>query len=384
MLGVDPENLLPAAIGADTRRNDPGARGVHNGMTRLLVSFAALCGLACAVPAQAPSPDSIVARYIAARGGLDRLRAIRTIIYRGEYHEGTEPLHHAAMGLMRPYYKLVGDPEHPSRDFAEGYDGSAWEFYGDPGVVIRTVGAASAAGRHATAIDGPLVDYASRGWTITSEGIDRVDGHGAYRLRVHMLDGFEQEELVDTTTWLLIAERRVAPIHAFGASVTSEERIGDYRSVDGVLFPFSHREVEIATGRVLNEMHWTSITVNHSLDPAVFSPPPFTPTPLQAFLAQLYAERADTSAVLWSYHDFRAAHRAIDTHAGIEFIGYQMLKMGDVRSAVRLLLLDAADYPTVASAAFGLGRAYQTAGDSTRAGEWLRRAHAMDPRYPAS
>jgi hypothetical protein len=346
-------------------------------MLRHFVFIAAGAAAASRLPAQVPSADAVVARYVAARGGLDRLRSIQTIIYRGEYHEGTESLHHAAMGLMRPYYKLVGDPESPSRSFAEGYDGSAWEFYGDPGVVVRTVGPASAAGRHATSIDGPLVDYAAHGWSIRLQGLDTVAGRPAYRIVVHMLDGFEQQELIDTTTWLLTAERKVAPIHAFGASVTSEERIGDYRPVDGVLFPFSRREVEIPSGRVLNEMQWTSITLNRPLDPLVFSPPSYTRTPFQAFLEHLYAERADTSAVYWSYREFRGAYPDLDTHAGVEFIGYQMLKMGDIRSAITLLTLDATDYPTVSSAAFGLGRAYRTAGDSVHAQTWLRRAHSL-------
>jgi hypothetical protein len=336
-----------------------------------------------AAQAQLPSADSIVQRYIAARGGLARLHAIHSIIYRGEYHEGASQFHRAVMGLLRPYYKLVGDPENPSHTFAEGYDGSAWEFYGDPGVVVRTVGAASSAGRHATAIDGPLVDYAERGWTITLEGIDTIAGQPAYRIRVRMLDGFEQLEFVDTASSLLVAERKVAPIHAFGTAVASEERLSDYRPVGGVLFAFTHREVELATGRVLNENHWTSITVNHALDPAVFSPPPFVRTPLQAFLEGLYAERADTNAVAWSYHDFRRAYPDADTHHGVEFIGYQMLKMGDIPSAVALLTLNATDYPNAGSAAFGLGRAYRTLGDSVRARAELQRAHDLDPQYAA-
>ena len=89
--------------------------------------------------------DEIVARYVAARGGYEKLKAIRTVVYRGTYHEpGSDPHPGAAMALMRPYYKIVGDPDSLSNDFREGYDGSAWEFYGDPGIVLRTVGAAAA------------------------------------------------------------------------------------------------------------------------------------------------------------------------------------------------------------------------------------------------
>jgi len=132
---------------------------------RALGSFAALLILAGAAAdpsaAGTPTVEEILAHHAAARGGAERLKAVRTIIYRGTYREGGRVvMPHAAMALMRPYYKLVGDPEHPDPDFAEGYDGSAWELYGDPGIVLRTVGAASAAGRHATRIGGPLLDAA--------------------------------------------------------------------------------------------------------------------------------------------------------------------------------------------------------------------------------
>jgi tetratricopeptide (TPR) repeat protein len=149
--------------------------------------------------------------------------------------------------------------------------------------------------------------------------------------------------------------------------------------VAGVLFPHSGREVELATGKVLNEMTWTSITANQPLDASVFSPPSFQRTPLQQFLEGLYAERADTKAVLWSYREFRRAHPEIDPDAGIEFIGYQMLKMGDHQSAIAVLERNAAEYPRSTGAAFALGRAYQTAGRVDGARRELRRALAVDP-----
>jgi tetratricopeptide (TPR) repeat protein len=275
----------------------------------------------------------------------------------------------------------VGDPDHPDPAFAEGYDGSCWELYGSPGVVLRTVGAASAAGRHATRIDGPLIDYAAAGSTVAVQGVETVAGRRAYRLLVRMRDGFEQEELIDAETWLLIAERKAAPIHAFGKRVASEERIGDYRPVGGILFPFARREVETATGKVLNELTWTSITLNPHLDPRSFSPPPFARTPEQTFLEQLYAERDDAAAVLWTYGDFRRAHPDLDTRQGVEFIGYQMAKMGDHHAAVELLAANERDYPRAASAAFALGRAYVAAGDAGNGRAAFTRALAIDPKF---
>jgi hypothetical protein len=326
-----------------------------------------------------PTADQIVARYIEARGGIAKIGDLRTAIYRGVYREGDFVAPDAAMALMRPYDKLVGDPDKLSSEFREGYDGSAWEYYGDPGIVVRTVGPAAAAARHSLAIDGPLVDYRQKGTTISVLGIEPIAGRPAYRLLVRMRDGFEEEEFVDTETALLVAERKVVPVHAFGKAIASETRFGDYRPVQGVLFAHSDREVEIATGKVLNEMKWTSITVNQEIDPAVFSPPVFTRTPLQLLLDQLYMERADVQAVLWSYHEFRRARPAIETDEGIQVIGYQILKMGDHASAVALLKANASDSPRSSGAAFALGRAHRTAGNLAESRVEFRRALSLDP-----
>jgi hypothetical protein len=334
-----------------------------------------------ATTASLPNAHDVVDRYIAARGGREKMAAIHSVIYRGRYTEGEHVSDHAAMSLMRPYYKLVGDAEHRSDDFAEGYDGSAWEFYGDPGIVVRTVRAASAAGRHATDIDGPLVAALRNGWDVKVAGIENVGDRRAYVLTITMNDGFVQQELVDTETSLLIAERKAAPIHAFGEKVRSEERIGDYRDVAGVLFPFAHHEVEIATGRVLNEMQWTSIVANSVTDEKLFSPPDWNRTPLQRLLEQLYAERTDADAALWTYRDFRRAQPGVDTHDGIAAIGYQMLKMGDVEPATRLLEANAADYPNAANAAFGLGRAYEAGAKLRDAEREYRRTLTLDPTH---
>ena len=327
----------------------------------------------------APTAAEIVDRYIEARGGFARIRAIRSIVYRGTYREGDHVSPGAAMALMRPFYKLVGDPSHPDPDFAEGYDGSAWEYYGDPGIVLRTVGPASAASRHGLPIDGPLVDYAARGSTVTLEGREKVGAREAYRMRVRMMDGFEQDELIDAENFRLIAERKVAPIHAFGGAIASEERFDDFRAVEGVLFAFASREVEIATGRELNAMQWTSITVNENLSTSVFSPPDFGRKPLQRLLEQVFAEREDREAVMWSYRDFRRAYPEVDTDGGIQVIGYQILKMGDSPSAIALLEVNAAEHPKSSGAAFGLGRALRAAGRVPEARAQFERAVALDP-----
>ena len=333
--------------------------------------------LLLATAAGLPTADSIIEQHIAARGGRERIAALRSLVIRGEYREGSHHNSEAVMALMRPYYKLVGDPDKPIGDFAEGYDGSAWEYYGDPGFVVRTVGAASAAGRHRARFDHPLINYRDYGSTVELLGVDR----GAYRLLLTMEDGFRTEILIDEKNYLIVAERAAAPIHAFGDAVKTETRFSDYRPVEGVLFSFKSEGVEIATGRVLDSFTTTSIVANHAYDPSVFSPPEFKRTPLQRWIEFLYAQRDDATAVMWSYRDFRNANPGVDTHTASEVAGYQMLKMGQTASAVALLERNAADYPRNATSAFGLGRAYRTAGNVAKARAEFQRAVALDPRY---
>jgi hypothetical protein len=325
-----------------------------------------------------PTADEIVSRHIEARGGAEKIRGLRSIVYRGKYrerdHEGD-----AVMALMRPFYKLVGDPDRPNGSFAEGYDGSAWEYYGDPGFVVRTVGAAAAATRHGLAVDGPLFEYREKGSTVEAAGMETVGGRSAWRLRVTMRDGFAEDEFIDGETWMLIASRKVAPVHAFGPSVASETRFDDFRPVAGVLFPFANREVEIATGRVLSQMEWTSIVANRQIDLRVFSPPALNRTPVQKLLDDLFLERSDRAAVRWSYDEFRRAYPAVDTDAGIQAIGYQILKMGNVETAIALLEANAQDHPRSSGAAFGLGRALGASGRAAEARAAFTRSLALDP-----
>ncbi|MEO8575171.1 MAG: hypothetical protein ABI556_00660 [Gemmatimonadales bacterium] len=347
---------------------------------RILVALCMLC-IAQSVRAQNLSADEIVARHLEARGGAARLKALQTVVYsRGKYREpGFEGSGNAFMAMARPYHKIVSDPTDTSSTFREGYDGSAWEWYRSPGIVVRTVGAANAAIRHNIDVDGPLSDYELKGTTIERLADLSIDGHPAYGLKVTLRDGFQTAYFLDKSSYLVVATRQSSPIHAFGVDVTTESRNGDYRRVGGILFSFSSRDVEIATNKEQSSMVWGNIETDRVLPPEWFAPPQFTRTTLQSFLEKLYYERADTSAVQWSYRAFRHAHPEIDTREGVESIGYQILKMNDHAGAIAILSLNARDYPSSSTSAFGLGRAYRTAGDIDKAKSEFSRALSLDP-----
>jgi hypothetical protein len=327
-----------------------------------------------------PDVDNIIAKHIAARGGAERMHAISSVMFeKGKYSEpGHEGMGEATMMLMRPYYKLVGDPRRKN-DLMEGYDGAAWEYYSDPGFEIRTTGAASKAARHFADVDGPLLDYRLKGYKAELAGSEIIAGHPTYEVRITMPDGYETDNFIDQKTYLILASGHTAKVHAFGNEVTSRTQYSDFRSVAGVLFPFRSTEVEVGTGKELNAMQWGSITANQPIPVSWFSPPTFAHTPIQTFIEQLYGEREDASAVMWTYRIFRLAHPGEDTSDAAEIAGYQILKMDQRASAIALLEQNAKDYPTVADAAFGLGRAYAADGRKDQARAQFQRALQIDP-----
>ena len=327
------------------------------------------------------SIEDIVQRHVQALGGKEKLESVRSTITHAEYREGTLVIPGAFVAKMRPYYKTICDPRQKLGEVCEGYDGSAWEWYADPGVVLRVVGAAAAATRHGTEFIDSLVNYESRGTKADLTGIEPFAGKPAYKLHLTLADGFEKDLFVDKESFLIVGDRRSAPIHAFGEPVRSENRISDYRAMNGVLFPFLFVEAEIATGKELNRLTIQSIEVNPKLESSFFGPPQYSRTPLQQFLEQLYMERTDPVAVINTYREFRLANTGLDTRDGVEFIGYQMAKMSDFNGAVALLQANAADYPKSASAQYGLGRAYKAAGDIKNAQIAFERALQIDPTF---
>jgi len=323
-----------------------------------------------------------VQRYIAARGGIEKIQAVRSLILRGPRRPDGRP--GRFMARARPFYYLVGEPS-PTRDFAEGFDGAAWEFYADPGLVIRTTDAPAAASRHTGYFDDPLVSSLQPGWKLELLGADTVGGRPAYRLRATYPDGFLNEIFVDRETWLISASRKAAPIHAVGAAVETETRVSDWRDVNGALFPMRFSEHVVATGEPLSDVSggWATVEANVALPLEYFSPPPEPKTPLARMLNAVYALRLMPTDALGWYHDFRrdAATAGIDTEAGIEAVGYQCLKNGAVETAILLLEENLREHPRSAAAHFGLGRAYRTAGRERDAVAHFRLALAIDPTH---
>jgi hypothetical protein len=332
--------------------------------------------------ALAQTVDDVIGRFVEAIGGRAAVDAVDNLVYsNGTYAEGDFTSDgDATMSLARPWFKLVGDKTRQGT-YMEGYDGAAWEWFADPGVVLRTTGAASAAIRHYAGVEHPLFDYRQKGSMAELLGESELDDRPVHVVRLTRRDGFTEQFYIDSETGLVIASSAAAPIHAFGAEVSQVTHISDYRNVDGIRVPHRFISTEVPSGRELSSMQWGRIEANLELPDDWFVPPAFERTPLQQFIENLFGQRSDAAALLWTYHEFRRANPDIDTETAVNFAAYQVLKMGGVDTAITLLTENVRAYPNRAGARFELGRAFDTAGDPASARESYGEALAIDPEH---
>ncbi len=199
-----------------------------------LLSVAALLSLP--VPG-AETVDEIIAKNIAARGGMDKLKAVQAIRATGRITFG--------QGLEAPFTLELKRTNKIRLEFTvqgltgvQAYDGKmGWQimpFTGkkDP---EPTAGEDLKAAEEQADIDGPLVDYKAKGHQVELIGKEKVEGTDTYKLKITLKNGNVRYDYLDTDTHLQIKGESKRMVR--GNEVELEESIGDYKPVGGVMFP---------------------------------------------------------------------------------------------------------------------------------------------------
>lgn len=200
----------------------------------LLAAFCA--GAACAAPQL--SADEIIAKQVAARGGLDKLRAIKTLRFEGQLiapggfrlqvvQTASRP------GMVRQDATIQGLTVVQAYDGAKGWQIQPFGGRKDPEPLTPddTKQIADQAD-----MDGVLVDYKAKGSTVESLGTEDVDGSPAYKLRLTEKSGDQLTFFIDADTFMTIRVNERRTIR--GSDNFTQNDLGDYEQVAGVYFPF--------------------------------------------------------------------------------------------------------------------------------------------------
>ena len=236
-------------------------------MTRLVV------GLFClAAAAWAQTAEELVAKNLQAKGGVEKIKAVNTVKMSGKAYVGINAdfsQENKRMNMIRQGFSLQGMTQ------TEAYDGSmGWKidpFGGRKDAEMLGEDEMRDLVDNAD-IDGPLVDYQSKGSKLEYIGHDVVDGDDAYKLKVTLKNGDVMYYYLDPDTYLEI--KRVTQEFIRGSVRETEELFGSYKQVAGVYYPYS---VELSTkgggGPDHARITFDTIEVNEPIEDSYFKMP---------------------------------------------------------------------------------------------------------------
>lgn len=289
-------------------------------MLAILILPAFAISLAAAdTPVAAPklSAADIVAKNVAARGGLQAWRSVQTMTLTGKLGAGgnqratlsvPNPAGRKAQGLIAPQRPVEEvqlpfalELKRPSKmrfelqfkgDTAiQAFDGTlGWKLR--PFLNRREIEPyspeetkiASAQGE----LDGYLIDYAAKGTRVELDGMAKVEGRDAYQLKLTLKNGDVKHVWVDAQTFL---ETKIEgrPRRLDGTYHPVEIYYRDYHTVNGLQIPFvletrvlpvaktalGFRDTPVPPEKITID----KVEVNPKLDDSLFSKPQVAPPP---------------------------------------------------------------------------------------------------------
>ena len=184
--------------------------------------------------------DALVAKNIEAKGGIDAIRAVRSVRLEGKALVNQGQIEFAYTqtrkrpGEIRTEFTLQGMTAVQAYDGTEGWKISPFGGRKDP----EKISADDAKSLVEDAdFDGPLVDWKTKGNTVEYLGPEDVDGTMAHKLKVTRKNGDICYVYLDPDYFLEI--RVLTQRVEQGTKVEVETDLGDYEKVNGVYFPFS-------------------------------------------------------------------------------------------------------------------------------------------------
>lgn len=192
-----------------------------------------------AAMAAAQTADDIVAHYVKAVGGMDKIQTVKSLRRSGKYiggggFEAVILQENKRDASVREEFSLQGMTGINAYDGKTGWKIEPWGGKKDP----EALGEEEMKGIVEDAdFDGPLVDYKRKGNKIEFLGMDKFEGTDTYKLKITKPNG-------DVYTYQLDSDYYMPIKIDLKRMVRGEEReyetaLGDYKQVNGWYLPFS-------------------------------------------------------------------------------------------------------------------------------------------------
>jgi outer membrane lipoprotein-sorting protein len=238
---------------------------------KLLLSLCAVALLS--ISAFGQTADELLEKNLKAMGGKDKLAALKSVKMIGKMKMGP---------MEAPFSMTKARPSGMRVDFTiqgmtgtQAYDGTTgWmlmPFQGNKDAQKMTEEQLKDIRTEAD-FDGPTFDYKAKGNKVEYVGKEDVQGTPAYKLKVTTKEGKESNVYLDAETYLAI--RTEATRNVMGQDIEMETSIGDYKTVDGLLFPYSiESHAKGKEGMGGQTIAIETIELNPKIDAAMFTMP---------------------------------------------------------------------------------------------------------------
>jgi outer membrane lipoprotein-sorting protein len=215
------------------------------------------------VLAAAQTADEIVKKALDARGGADKIRAVQSERITGRLTSAQGVEGGFTLELKRSY-KMRTEISVDGQKIIRVYDGRSAGWTINPFTENKDVQPMSAEDLKSITeesdMDGPLVDYKSKGHQVELVGKEDLDGKAVYRLKLTTKNGDVRSYLIDASTFLTtkwVGLRKIGDRDFPWESVLS-----DYREVQGLKYPF-----KIEQGSPGTDLKQTLTTEKIEIDP---------------------------------------------------------------------------------------------------------------------
>ncbi len=248
----------------------------------MLRKLSMICAVLLLAPVviSAQTVDEVIAKNVQAVGGMDKLKAVRSIRVSGKLQvQGFEAQfveQNKRADKVREEVLIQGMAQ------VQAYDGrTGWiinPFSGRRDAELMSQDDMKSLQVDAD-MDGPLVDYKEKGHTAELVGHDSVEGTDCYKIKLTLKNGDVRYYYLDTDSFLPLKLETQTTIR--GTIQESETYYGDYEQVNGVYYSFAF---ESGPKGDTNRAKFTvdKIEQNVPLDDAIFSVPAVKAAPKPA------------------------------------------------------------------------------------------------------
>jgi hypothetical protein len=243
----------------------------HLRMSRKLLLLPTL--LLAALPLAAQSVDEVISNYIAARGGLDKIKSVKTERVGGTISFGPDADGPFLVERKRPL-KLHMEITLNGLTLVRVYDGKSagWiynPFQPNPSVQPMSQYDLNNIFDEAD-FDGPFVDYKDKGNKVEFADKEEVLGKPAYKLKLTNKNGDTSFFYFDASSSMLLKWEGTRKVE--GKDVPWESFFHDFREINGLKYPFLIESDAPGTNQT-QKIAAEKIEVNIPLEDARFEKP---------------------------------------------------------------------------------------------------------------